>query len=109
MKAIKIYTDGETELVDITGKDVSEQNDSIYEHLDGYFDIVRYARDAVCLVDDEGFLKEKPINLGAMVATGYPGPLVGTALIVGTRPGPEGDEFCDVPAWAIKQLDVQED
>lgn len=96
MKAIKIEPSCEVTRVEITGSTISEQNDSIYEYLGGYFDTVRMGQDAIMLVDDEGLLKGKPQNTMAMMVAGYP-MLVGTALIVGTRPGPDGDEFCDVP------------
>ena len=96
MKAIKIETDGSIEAVEITGKTISEQNDSIHEYLGGYFDVVRMGRDACMLVDDEGLLKGLQPNPLAMMIAGHP-MLVGTALIVGTRPGPDGDEFCDAP------------
>lgn len=101
MKAIKIETDGSIWVTEITGEDVSAQNDSIYKHLGGYFDIVRLGQDARLLVDDEGLLKGLQQNLMAMMIAGYP-MLVGTALIVGTRPGPDGDEFCDAPERFIK-------
>lgn len=96
MRAIKIEPSGEVARVEITGSTISEQNDSIYEYLGGYFGTVRMGQDATMLVDDEGLLKGKPENPMAMMVSGYP-MLVGTALIVGTRPGPDGDEFCDVP------------
>ena len=96
MRAVKIEPDGDIREVEITGSDVSEQNDSIHEYLGGYFDIVYMGRDALMLVDDEGLLKELPTNPLAMMISGYP-LLAGTALIVGTQPGPEGDELCDVP------------
>jgi len=104
MKAIKIETDGSIGAVEITGDDVSAQNDSIYKHLGGYFEIVRLGRDACLLVDDEGLLKGLQQNLLAMMISGHP-LLVGTALIVGTRPGPEGDEFCDAPERFVKLAD----
>lgn len=96
MKAIKIDTEGVITEITITGNDVSEQNDSIHEHLGGYFEIVRLGQDACLLVDDEGLLKGLPPNMIAMMISGYP-MLVGTALILGTRPGNDGDEFCDAP------------
>lgn len=96
MKAIKIEPSGDIQRVEITGDDVSKQNDSIYKYLGGYFDVVRMGRDACMLVDDEGLLKGLQPNPLAMMIAGHP-MLVGTALIVGTRPGPDGDEFCDAP------------
>ena len=101
MKAIKIEPDADIREVEITGTTIEAQNDSIHEYLGGYFDIVRMGRDACVLVDDEGLLKGLPINLLAMMISGYP-TLVGTALIVGTRQGDDGDEFCDAPERFIK-------
>ena len=96
MKAIKIEPTGDIQRVEITGEDVSAQNDSIYSYLGGYFDIVRLGRDACMLVDEEGLLKGLTPNPMAMMIAGYP-MLVGTAVLVGTRPGPDGDEFCAAP------------
>lgn len=104
MKAIKIEPTGDIQRVEITGEDISAQNDSIYKHLGGYFEIVRLGRDACMLVDDEGLLKGLQQNTLAMMIAGHP-LLVGTALIVGTRPGPEGDEFCDAPERFVKFAD----
>ena len=101
MKAIKIEPDSDIREVEITGTTIEAQNDSIHEYLGGYFDIVRMGRDACMLVDDEGLLKGLTQNVLAMMISGYP-LLVGTALIVGTRPGDDGDEFCDVPERFIK-------
>ena len=101
MKAIKIEPDADIREVEITGTTIEAQNDSIHEYLGGYFDIVRMGRDACMLVDDEGLLKGLPLNPLAMTVTGCP-TLVGTALIVGTRPGEDGEEFCDVPERFIK-------
>lgn len=104
MKAIKIEPTGDIQRVEITGEDVSAQNDSIHSYLGGYFDIVRMGRDACMLVDDEGLLKGLQQNPLAMMISGHP-LLVGTALIVGTRPGPDGDEFCDAPERFEKLAD----
>lgn len=101
MKAIKIETDGSIGAVEITGETISEQNDSIYKYLGGYFDVVRMGRDACMLVDDEGLLKGLRQNPLAMMICGHP-LLVGTALIVGTQRGPDGDEFTDAPERFIK-------
>lgn len=101
MKAIKITPDAGIAEIEITGKDISEQNDCIHEHLGGYFDVVRLGQDACLLVDDEGLLKGLDPNPVAMMISGYP-MLVGTALIVGTWPGDDGDEFCDAPERFVR-------
>ena len=104
MKAIKIEPDSSLGVVEIAGDTISKQNDSIHTYLGGYFDIVRLGQDACLLVDDEGLLKGLQPNLLAMMIAGYP-MLVGTALIVGTRPGPDGDKFCDAPERFVKLAD----
>ena len=104
MRAIKIEPDSDIRVVEITGQNISEQNNSIHEYLGGYFDVVRMGRDACMLVDDEGLLKGLTQNMLAMMISGYP-LLVGTALIVGTRPGDDGDEFCDAPERFIRLAD----
>ena len=108
MNAIKIEPTGEITLVEITGKNSEEQNDSIHEYLGGYFEIVRIARDACMLVDDEGLLKGLMPNIPASTIARHP-MLVGTALIIGTQPGPEGEDFTDAPGWAIDKLIKKEE
>lgn len=97
MKALKIETDGSRELVDITGATIKEQNDCIHDILGNSFDTVMFAHNAMMLVDDEGLLKGLPINPVAMMISGYPMMLVGTALIVGLEDTPDGKTFTDVP------------
>ncbi|HAM68529.1 MAG TPA: hypothetical protein DCP68_02795 [Ruminococcus sp.] len=101
MKALKIDTDGTMQPVGITGDTIEQQNDSIYEHLGGYFDTVRLSDDAIMLVDDEGLLKCLPMNPAAMMISGYP-MLVGAALIVGLMPTDDGDVFTDCPQRFIR-------
>ena len=96
MKALKIDTDSKMQPVTITGGTISEQNDSIYSYLGGYFDTVRLSDDAMMLVDDDGMLKGLPVNTMAMMIANYP-MLVGTALIVGLKHTEDGDVFCDCP------------
>lgn len=104
LQAIKIEPDSDIRRVEIAGDTIEAQNDSIHEHLGGYFDIVRMGRDACMLVDDEGLLKNKDMNVLAMMISGYP-MLVGTALIVGVTPTPDGDMFTDVPVRFVKLAD----
>lgn len=99
MKALKIDTNyGMCAMrdVDIVGDTIAQQNDSIRALLNGYFDIVRIAHDAAMLVDDDGIMKGLPINWAAMMIANHP-QLVGTALIVGLEPTPDGDVFTDYP------------
>lgn len=102
MKALKIDPIREISEIEITGKTIEQQNSCIYDHLGGYFDIVRLAGgDAVMLVDDEGLLKDKEINAAAMMISGYP-MLVGVALIVGLEDTPDGEIFTDCPDRYLK-------
>ena len=104
MKAIKIKPGACVDIseVEITGMNISEQNDCIYKQLGGYFDIVRLGSDACMLVDDEGILKGLQPNMVAMMISGYP-VIVGPALIVGARKILTGDEeFRDVPERFVK-------
>lgn len=96
MKALKIETDGSRELVDITGATIKERNDCIHEILGNIFDTIMLAHNAMMLVDDEGLLKGLPLNLAAMMISGYP-ILVGTVLIVGLEDTPDLKTFTDVP------------
>ena len=96
MKALRIDVDGTREMVEITGDSIEAQNDCIWEMLGGYFDCIRLAFDGVVLVDDEGLLKDLPLNPAAMLITGYPA-IAGTALIVGTKDTPDGEIFTDCP------------
>lgn len=96
MTALKIDTDGTMQPVEIAGDTISEQNDSIFRLLGGYFDTVRLSGDAMMLVDDEGLLKALPMNPAAMMVASYP-MLVGVALIVGLMPTEDGDVFTDCP------------
>lgn len=105
MKALKIDPDGTMQPVEITGETIEQQNESIYQHLGGYFDTVRLSDDAIMLVDDEGLLKALPINAMAMMISDYP-MLVGTALIVGLMPTEDGDVFTDCPARFFRFADT---
>lgn len=105
MKALRIDTDGKMQPVEITGGTIGEQNDSIYEHLGSYFDIVHIADDAVMLVDDVGLLKALPLNPMAMMIAHYGSPLVGTALVLGLMWTYDGDVFADIPERFLRFAD----
>ena len=104
MKALRVDPDGTVKPAEITGESISEQNDSIYGFLGGYFDCVRLSDDAMMLVDEEGLLKGLPVNATAMMISGYP-MLVGVALIVGLMPTEDGDVFTDCPQRFIRFAD----
>ncbi len=102
MKVLQINTDGSRLMQDIGGETIEEQNERIWNMLGGFFGIVRLGRivrlgkDAAMLVDDEGFLKQLPLNPAAMMISGYPA-LAGTALIVGVQMTDDGEIFIDCP------------
>lgn len=106
MTALRIDVDGKMQPVEITGETIEQQNDSIYEHLGGYFDIVHIADDAVMLVDDNGLLKALPLNPMAMMIAHYGSPLVGTALILGLMGTYDGDVFADIPERYLRFADT---
>ena len=95
MKALQILTDSSMQPVEITGSSISEQNESIWELLGGFFETVRLAPDAIMLVDEDGLMKRLASNHAAsMLAETH---IVGKALIVGLRMEPDREVFCDCP------------
>lgn len=77
---IKICWDGNVQKVDVTGKGILT---AIHEHLDGFFEIIRYAKvpkPFVMLVDDEGQLKGSYYN--KIASQLYGATIVGDALIM---------------------------
>lgn len=105
MTALKIDPDGAMQPVEITGETISDQNDSIYSYLGGYFDTVRLSDDAMMLVDDEGLLKGLPQNPLAMMVANYP-MLVGVALIVWLEDTPDGGVFVSCPDRFLRFADT---
>lgn len=105
MKALKITPDGEMAAVAITGENIEQQNECIYQHLGGFFTVVRLGEDAVMLVDDDGLLKSLPVNAMASMIADYPF-LVGTALIVGIDVMADGEQaFGSCPARFLRFAD----
>ncbi|MBQ8921029.1 MAG: DUF3846 domain-containing protein [Oscillospiraceae bacterium] len=105
MTALKIDPDGTMKPVEITGETISDQNDSIHNYLGGYFDTVRLSDDAMMLVNDEGLLMVLPVNVMAMMISGYP-MLVGVALIVGLEDTPDGGVFVSCPDRFLRFADT---
>ena len=99
MLAIKITTDGRIIPVSLSTEDV---NRSIWDELDGYYDIIRLDPQCGMLVDDEGMLKGKPENPRASRIAGMT--IVGTALLIGLEMTDDGEDFCQVPRWAMESL-----
>ena len=100
MLAIKITTEGGIKPVTLLEEDLCS---SIWNELDGFFEIVRIGGNAALLVDEEGILKGKPGNLPADRIADRVG-LVGDALLVGLCMTPEGEDFCNVPNWCLNLL-----
>lgn len=99
MLAIKITTDDRIIPVSLSALDL---NRSIWEEIDGYYDIIRLDPQCGMLVDDEGVLKGKPENPKASRIAGMT--IVGTALLIGLEMTDEGEDFCMVPRWAVDSL-----
>ena len=105
MTALKIDPDGTMKPVEITGESIEQQNDSIWGLLGGYFHTVRLSDDAMMLVNDEGLLMVLPVNVMAMMISGYP-MLVGVALIVGLEDTPDGGVFVSCPDRFLRFADT---
>lgn len=96
MKALKITTSNEMEVIDI-------ENDckAIQEALGGRFEVVHLPTpDDLMLVDEEGRLKDKPVNKLASVLAQRED-IVGDALLVTER----GEEFGDVDPGLVMVVD----
>lgn len=101
--------------------------DSIYEHLGGYFEVVRTQRlvdltqmlndqagnremfplnphRLVMVVDDEGLVKGKDTNLRAQYLSGYPGRIAGTVLISAEGWEDDGYDLINIPEPIIDLL-----
>jgi len=90
VKALKITTDGKKEVVDVECSDSEKQLDVLYELVEGYIKIIRLSEpfsNFVMIVDDEGLVKEKPINSIAtsfynLERTDWQSYIVGDAVIM---------------------------
>ena len=100
MLAIRIDVDGKIIPVPLNKDNLNEQ---IWREIDGYYDIIRLDPQCAMLVDDEGLLKGKPRNRTAEKIAGF-GELVGTALLIGLEMTDDGEDFCQVPRWAMDIL-----
>lgn len=91
MKALKIT--GVVQLIDI-----HNELEALQHAVDGYIETIGLPDGAVMIVDEEGRLKNKPVNRIASIFAGML--IVGTALIVGV----DEDEFDDVPESYVNTL-----
>lgn len=85
MKAIKIPVEGKSKLIEI-----DNELEALQKAVGGYIETVTIASDCCLIVDEEGRLKDKPLNI---TASRFGLPLVGDVLVVGV----EYDHFIDVP------------
>lgn len=90
MKVIKLCTDGVCSI-----KDIENTLEALQQEVGGYIETITLAADCCMIVDEEGRLKDKPLNeqasrLGLAI--------VGDALLVGVA----GEEFTDVPEAMIE-------
>lgn len=90
MKVIKIHTDGVCSI-----KDIENTLETLQQEVGGYIETLTLAADCCMIVDEEGRLKDKPLNEKAS-RLGLP--IVGDVLLVGV----DGDEFTDVPGAMIE-------
>lgn len=73
--------------------------DGIREAIGGWVEAVRCGvRDTCVLVDEDGRMKQLPLNHFASMFVGYP--LLGTAVIVGSG----GEDFGDVPEATVSRV-----
>lgn len=82
----------------VTLVDVDNNLKALQHAVDGYIETITLRGGAVMIVDEEGMLKEKPLNPIAGLIAGTM--IYGVALIVGR----DSDEFCDVPDELITIL-----
>lgn len=90
MKVIKFCTDGVCSI-----NNIENTLEALQHEVGGYIETITLAADCCMIVDEEGRLKDKPLNeqasrLGWLI--------VGDALFVGVA----GEEFADVPEAMIE-------
>jgi hypothetical protein len=72
--------------------DIENTLDAFQEAVDGYIETVTLVQDrAVMLVNEEGLLRDLPLNPVASAVANTQ--IVGTAIVVGV----DGEEFTDIP------------
>lgn len=87
MKALKLENSGVTEA------EIDNSLEALQAAVDGYIETVRLVPGrAVMIVNEEGLLRDMPLNTVASAAAGAR--IVGPAIVVGV----DGEEFTDVPA-----------
>lgn len=91
MKVLKITCTGMEQI------ELENKLSVLQEQVDGYIEVFHFGRkDARSICDEEGRLKDKPLNFPATLMTDIM--LYGTVLIVGIDPDdPFAEDFCDCP------------
>lgn len=101
MKALKLEGRSAV-LVEIPKADISDELKALQAIIGGYIETVRFAADAVMLVDEDGYVKCLPPNPAATLVAGKV--ILGTALLVGLAVNHEGDVyFTDFPERYYKE------
>lgn len=100
MKAFRIPTDRETEVVELPIRTPDDEPDVLKEEIGGWIEVVRTGPGTALIVDEEGLLKDLPPNVLASSLTGRL--IVGPALLVGMTGSPDGDVLTDLPPGALK-------
>ena len=90
MKVIKLCADGVCSI-----KNIENTLEALQHEVGGYIETITFAADCCTIVDEEGRLKDKPLN---EQASRFGCPIVGDALFVGVA----GEEFTDVPEAMIE-------
>ena len=92
MKAILIPVNGKSKLIEI-----DNELEALQKAVGGYIETVTIASDCCLIVDEEGRLKDKPLNI---TASRFGLPLVGDVLVVGVH----YDHFVDIPEPMIEMM-----
>lgn len=101
MKALKLEGRSAV-LVEIPKADISDELKALQAIIGGYIETVRFAADAVMLVDEDGYVKCLPPNPAATLVAGQV--ILGTALLVGLAVNHEGEVyFTDFPERYYKE------
>lgn len=96
MRAIKI------ELNSISIRDIADELETLQNEVGGYIETITLPDGAVMIVDEEGLLKNYPLNEYASLVCD--GAIHGPALICGRN----GDRLADVPEQYLTLLELGE-
>ena len=101
MKVLK-FEGRKITLVEIPKMNIHDELKASQNMIGGYIETICISKDAVMLVDEDGYCKCLPPNPSASAFAGQM--IVGTALVVGTAANADGDlYFTDVPKRFTKE------